>query len=139
ELGDFSLDVFDRKTNVVHPNFVQVANVRIGQRLGLPVAQELDLRSWGRVLQHERDVIGLDTWNAHVAGKWLSSNHDGHGFFEPQESKKPLGAVNIPHTIVQWSKCFTMRPHLRAGLPRLHLRACRARSYRECRKPVDPS
>src|SRR5262249_4448261 len=26
ELGDFSLDVLDRKTNVVHPNFVQVAN-----------------------------------------------------------------------------------------------------------------
>src|SRR5262245_47498823 len=97
ELGNFSLDVFDPKTNVVHPNFVEVANVRIGQRLGLPVAQELDFRSWGRVLQHERDVIGLDTWNAHVTGKWLSSNHDGHGFFEPQESKKPLGAVNIPH------------------------------------------
>ena len=32
-----------------------------------------------------------------ITGKWLSSNHDGHGFFEPQESKKPLGAVNIPH------------------------------------------
>src|SRR5262245_2569419 len=97
ELGNFSLDVFDRKTDVVHPNFVQVSNVRIGQRLGLPVAQELDFRSWGRVLEHERDVIGLDTWNAHVTGKWLSGNDDGHGFFEPQESKKPLGAVNIPH------------------------------------------
>jgi hypothetical protein len=97
ELGDFSLDVFDRKTDVVHPNFVQVANVRIGQRLGLPIAQELDFRSWGRVLRYERDVVGLDTWNAHVTGKWLSSNHDGHGFLEAQESKKPLGAVNIPH------------------------------------------
>src|SRR5262249_41645564 len=41
ELGNFSLDVFDRKTDVVHPNFVEVANVRIGQRIGLPVAQEL--------------------------------------------------------------------------------------------------
>jgi hypothetical protein len=97
ELGDFSLNVFDRKTDVVHPKLVEVANVRIGQRLGLPVAQELDFRSWGRVLQDQRDVIGLDTWNPHVTGKWLSSNHDGHGFFEPQEPKKPLGAVNIPH------------------------------------------
>src|SRR5215471_16183258 len=97
ELGDFSLDVFDRKTDVVHPKLVEVANVRIGQRLGLPVAQELDFRSWGRVLQDQRDVIGLDTWNTHVTGKWLPSNHNGHRFFEPQESKKPLGAVNIPH------------------------------------------
>src|SRR5262245_33491570 len=97
ELGDFSLNVFDRKTDVVHPKFVQVANVRIGQWLGLPVSQELDFRSWGRVLEYKRDVIGLDTRTTHVTGKWLSSNHDGHGFFEPQESKKPLGAVNIPH------------------------------------------
>src|SRR5262249_41182780 len=97
ELGNFSLNVFDRKTEVVHPKLVKVANVRIGQRLGLPVAQELDFRSWGRVLEDQRDGIGLDTWNAHVTGKWLPSNHDGHGFFEAQESKKPLSAVNIPH------------------------------------------
>ena len=97
ELGNFSLNVFDRKTDVVHPNFVEVANVRIGQWLGMPVSQELDFRSWRRVLQYERDVIGLDTWNTHVTGKWLSSNHNGNGFFEPQESKKHLGAVNIPH------------------------------------------
>jgi hypothetical protein len=97
ELGNFSLDVFDRKTDVVHPNFVEVANVRIGQWLGMPVSQELDFRSWRRVLQYERDVIGLDAWNAHVTGKWLSSNHNGNGFLEPQESKKHLGAVNVPH------------------------------------------
>jgi hypothetical protein len=97
ELGNFSLDVFDRETDVVHPNFVQIANVRIGQRLGLPVSQELDFRSWGRVLQYERDVIGLDTWNTHVTGKRLSRNHNGHGLFEAQEPKKHLGAVNIPH------------------------------------------
>src|SRR5262245_10013518 len=127
ELGNFSLDVFDRKTDVVHPNFVQVSNVRIGQRLGLPVAQELDFRSWGRVLQHERDVIGLDTWNAHVTGKWLSSNHDGHGFFEPQESKKPLGAVNIPHDDRAVVEMLYHASTPRACLPRLWLRACRAR------------
>src|SRR5262249_19825934 len=120
ELGNFSLDVFDCKTDVVHPNFVEVANVRIGERLGLPVAQKLDFRSWGRVLEHERDVIGLDTWNAHVTGKWLSGNHDGHGFFEPQESKNLLARSTSRTTIVQWSKCFTMLPHLRACLPRLH-------------------
>ena len=97
ELGNFSLNVFDRKTDVVHPNFVEVANVRIGQWLGMPVSQELDFRSWRRVLQYERDVIGLDAWNAHVTGKWLSSNHNRNGFFEPQESKKHLGAVNVPH------------------------------------------
>jgi hypothetical protein len=97
ELGNFSLDVFDRETDVVHPNFVEIANVRIGQRIGLPVSQELDFRSWGRVLQYERDVIGLDAWNTHVTGKRLSRNHNGHGFFEPQESKKRLGAVNITH------------------------------------------
>jgi hypothetical protein len=50
ELGNFGLNVFDRETDVVHPNFVQIANVRIGQRLGLPVSQELDFRSRGRVL-----------------------------------------------------------------------------------------
>jgi hypothetical protein len=42
-------------------------------------------------------VVGLDTWNAHVTGKRLSRNHNGHGFFEAQEPKKHLGAVNIPH------------------------------------------
>jgi hypothetical protein len=51
ELGNFSLNVFDRKADVVHPKFVQVANVRIGQ------SQELNFRSWGRVLQYERDVV----------------------------------------------------------------------------------
>ena len=61
ELGNFGLNVFDRKTDVVHPKLVEVANMRIGQRLGLSVAQELDFRSWGRVLQDQRDVIGLDT------------------------------------------------------------------------------
>jgi hypothetical protein len=97
ELGNFSLNVFDRKTDVVHPKFVQVANVRIGQWPGMPVSQELDFRSWRRVLQYERDVIGLDAWNAHVTGKWLSGNHNGNGFLEPQESKKHLGAINVPH------------------------------------------
>ena len=96
-LATFSLDVFDRKTDVVHPNFVEVANVRIGQWLRIPVSQELDFRSWRRVLQNECDVIGLHARNAHVTGKWLPSNHNGNGFFEPQESKKHLGAVNIPH------------------------------------------
>jgi hypothetical protein len=42
-------------------------------------------------------VIGLDTWNTHVTGKRLSRNHNGHGFFEAQEPKKHLGAVDIPH------------------------------------------
>jgi len=111
ELGNFSLDVFDRKTDVVHPKFVQVANVRIGQWLGLPVSQELDFRSWRRVLQYERDVIGLDTWNTHVTGKRLSGNHNGHGFFEPQESKEFLGAVNIPHDDRAVVEMFTMRLH----------------------------
>jgi hypothetical protein len=97
ELGNFSRNVFDRKTDVVHPNFVEVANVRIGQWLGMPVSQELDFRSWRRVLQHERDVIGLDAWNTHVTSKWLSGNHNGHGFFEAQESKKHFGALNIAH------------------------------------------
>jgi hypothetical protein len=64
DLGNFSLDIFDRKTDVVHANFVQIANVRIGQCLGMAVSQELDFRSRGRVLQHERDVIGLDSRNA---------------------------------------------------------------------------
>jgi hypothetical protein len=97
ELVNFGLNVFDRKTDVVHPNFVEVANVRIGQWLGMPVSQELDFRSRGRVLQYERDVIGLHAWNAHVTGKWLSSNHNGNGFLEPQESKKHLGTINVLH------------------------------------------
>jgi hypothetical protein len=69
----------------------------IGQRLGMAVSQELDFRARGRVLQHERDVIGLDTWNAHVTGKRFSGNHHRNGFFEPQQSKKHLGPVKIPH------------------------------------------
>jgi hypothetical protein len=63
----------------------------------VPVSQKLDFRSRGRVLQHEGDVIGLDAWNTHVTGKWLSGNHNRERFFEPQESKKHFGAVNIPH------------------------------------------
>ena len=46
EPGHFSLDVPDRKTDVVHPQFGEVANVRVGQRLGVPIVQELDFRSW---------------------------------------------------------------------------------------------
>jgi hypothetical protein len=53
-------------------------------------------------------MIGRDTWNTHVTGKWLSSNHNGIGFFEPQDSKKYLGRSTSRTTIVQWSKCFTM-------------------------------
>src|SRR5258708_31800868 len=63
----------------------------------MAVSQELDFRAGGRVLQHERHVIGLDTWNAHITGKWLSGNHNRNGFFEPQEGKKHFGAVKITH------------------------------------------
>src|SRR3954466_5865465 len=43
EPGDFGLDVADREADVVHAELVQVADVRIGQRLGMTVAQQLDL------------------------------------------------------------------------------------------------
>ena len=42
ELGDLGLDVADRKADVVHAELVQVADVRIGQGLGMAVAQQLD-------------------------------------------------------------------------------------------------
>jgi hypothetical protein len=63
----------------------------------MAVSQELDFRARRRVLQHERDVIGLDTWNTHVTGKRLSGNHNRNGFFEAQDCKKHLGAFNIAH------------------------------------------
>src|SRR5262249_28107700 len=134
-LGNFSLDVFDRKTDVVHPKFVQVANVRIGQWLGLPVSQELDFRSWRRVLQYERDVIGLDTWNTHVTGKRLSSNHNGHGFFDTQESEEFLGAVNIAHDERAVVEMFYHASTLRACLTAI--RPSRIGSERPTVIPID--
>jgi hypothetical protein len=76
ELGDFDLDVIDRKADVVPAELVQVTDVRIGQGLGMMVAQELDFRSWRDVLQNQRDVFGFDVRNTHVARECFSDDDE---------------------------------------------------------------
>ena len=73
ELGDFGFDVADRKADVVHAELVQVADVRIGQGLGMTVAQQLDLGAGRDVLQDQRDMLGFDPRNTHVARERLSA------------------------------------------------------------------
>ena len=51
QLGNFGLDIIHRKTNVVHANFVQVADMRVGYRMRMLIVQELNLRSWRYILQ----------------------------------------------------------------------------------------
>src|SRR3974390_1324718 len=69
QLADLGLDVIDRKADMVHAELVEVANVRIGQRLRMLISQQLYLRSRRGMLQNERHVVGLDPWNSHVAGE----------------------------------------------------------------------
>ena len=97
QLRVFSFDVADRKADVVHAELVQVADVRIGQGLGVTVAQQLDLRAGRDVLQDQRDVLGFDARNTHVARERLARDGDGHRFLEPQDREERLGALGIAH------------------------------------------
>src|SRR4051812_15708981 len=57
QLCDLLLDGVDREADVVHADLVQIADVRVRQRVRVPVSQELDLGAWRYILQNQGHVI----------------------------------------------------------------------------------
>ena len=95
--GDLGLDVVDRKADVVHAELVQVADVWIGQRLRMTIAQQLDFGSRRDVLQDQRDMLGFDAWNTHVARERFSGDDDRYCFLEPKDREERLCTLDVPH------------------------------------------
>src|SRR5215831_19961391 len=50
---DLGLNIVNGKADMVHANFVQVADVRVWYRMWLLVMKELNLRSWRYILQNQ--------------------------------------------------------------------------------------
>src|SRR6516165_12756799 len=78
----------------------------------MALEQLLDFGPRRGVLQHQRDMLRLDTGNAHVARERLPGDDDGDRFLEPQDREERLGAIDVAHNDGQMVE---MRWHLRAS------------------------
>ena len=57
---DLGLNIVNGKADMVHANFVQVADVPVWYRMWLLVMKELNLRSWRYILQNQGDMVGFE-------------------------------------------------------------------------------
>jgi len=67
EPGDLGLDVVHRKAHMVEAHLLEPLDIRIGQRLRMPIAEELHFEPGHDVAQNERHMVRLDARNAHVS------------------------------------------------------------------------
>jgi hypothetical protein len=63
--------------------------------IGVTVVQQLYFGM--RVLNSERDVVGLDVFDVHIVLHDLASDHDGLGFFKAEQGEEALRRFNIAY------------------------------------------